>query len=147
MKPTITSRDDLPFTTRNATDDIVPWHPTRNHDSVEGGMKAGLDAVDAIGKLAHVDEYEAHTAIVQMLLSPNWNPHCPEELGAADGLARLVMIGLRAHTHRDDMPFETRFDPMHAHWCSLNNRVDLAEAQFKKAKMKPWRSFEEAGKA
>jgi hypothetical protein len=147
MKSTITSRDDLPFTTRNTTDDFVPWHPNRDLDSHESGRQAGLAAVDAIGQLAHVDEYEAHTAIVQLLISPNWNPRGPEELGVADGLARLVMIGLRAQQHSDDMPFETRFDPLHAQWCSLNTRVALAEAQLKKAKMKPWRSFEEAGMA
>jgi hypothetical protein len=57
------------------------------------------------------------------------------------------MIGLRAQHHGGDMPFDTRFDPLHAQWCSLNTRVDLAEAQLKQANMKPWRSDDEAGQA
>jgi hypothetical protein len=147
MKPTITSRDDLPFTTRTATDDIEPWHPQRHIDSPEDGFQNGLDAVDAIAQLADVDEYEAHTAIVLALLSPSFNHQGAEERGFTDGLARLAMIGLRAKTHADEVPFVAHFDPVHAHWCSLNTRADLMELQLKDAKMKPWRTYAEAGKA
>lgn len=147
MTSPITSRDDLPFTTRTATGDFTPWHPESHSNATEAGMQYGLDAVDAIAQLADVDEYEAHTAIVQALLSPDFSCEGAQERGFADGLARLVMIGLRAQAHADAMPFDTRFDPQHAHWCSLNTRADLMEMQLKEAKMTPWRTYAEAGKA
>ena len=147
MKPAITSRDDLPFATRTATDEFDPWQPERHDDCAQDGVQYGLDAVAAIGQLAEVDEYEAHTAFVQVLLAQTFHCKRAEERGFIEGLARLAMIGLRAQAQTEPLPFDAHFDPMHAQWCSLNTRADLMEMHLRMAMINPWRTYEDAGKA
>ena len=55
------------------------------------------------------------------------------------------MIGMRTVAHAAEVPFDTQFDSEHAHWCSINTRADLWEAQLKSLKQRPWRTYAEAG--
>jgi hypothetical protein len=142
----ITTRDDLSFVTRDDDDLRVDWHPVRRTHSPTAAMEYGrLCAMRELAQLADVDEHDAYTAITHALTSRSWNTQCGEEVGMIDGLARLAIIGLRAIATKQEMPFSTLFDPQHAEWCSLHRRVDIMEAHFKTLKIKPWRTYGQAG--
>ena len=146
MTTEITTLDDLSFVVRDDDDIRIYWQPQRGTHSPTAGMEYGRRCVlHELAQLANVDEHDAYTAITHALTSRAWNGDCAEEVGAADALARLVMIGLRAVMAKEEMPFATTFDPQHAEWCSLHRRVDIFEAHFKSLKVKPWRTYGQAG--
>jgi hypothetical protein len=146
MTTDITTLDELSFVVRDDDDIRMYWQPTRGTHSPTAGMDYGRQcALRELAQLACVDEHDAHTAIAHALTSRAWNGDCAEEVGMADGLARLVIIGLRALAAEQEMPFSTLFDPQHAEWCSLHRRVDIYEAQFKSLKITPWRTYGQAG--
>jgi len=146
MTTEITSLDDLSFVVRDDDDIRVHWQPQRGKHSPEAGMAYGRDCVlRELAQLACVDEHDAYTAITHALTSRAWNGECAEEVGMADGLARLAIIGMRAMMAKEEIPFGTTFDPKHAEWCSLHQRVDIYEAHFKALKVKPWRTYKQAG--
>jgi len=146
MTTEITSLDDLSFVVRDEDDIRNHWQPQRGKNSPSAGMEYGRQCVlRELAQLACVDEYDAYTAITFALTSRAWNGECAEDVGMADGLARLALIGLRAMMAKEEMPFATSFDPKHAEWCSLNQRVDIYEARFKALKVKPWRTYKQAG--
>jgi len=142
----ITTLDDLSFTASDADGIRSDWQPERGSLSPAGAMLYGLTCVTReIAKLARVDEHDAYNAIVQALTSRTWNDQCAEEYGFADGLARLVIIALRALAMGGPLPFSTEFDPESARHASLAIRVEVLEAQLKALKVKPWRTFAQAG--
>jgi len=145
--PDITCRDDLPFTARDADDGMIDWQPTRSAPAADHARRTGRAYAEAVTRLADVDEYEAYCAIKRALLSPNWNADGGEEDGFAEGLVRDAIIGMRARASKEALPFVASFDPEHSMWCSLLEQVDVMKAQFKAMKVKPWRTYAEAGLA
>ncbi len=144
MMTSILSRDDLPFTARVGGADI-PWHPRRSAPSPEAAIQQGFDYVQALAALARVDEHAAWQAAQLALMAPQWNCQLGEEEGFSDGLCRGAVIGWRAQAQMAALPFETRFEPVTAQWLSLHMRVELMEAQLRAMKVKPWRTYAEAG--
>jgi len=147
MKHTITSRNDLSFTARDDAGATLDWHPGRHNMLVshDACVKRGLEFFEDLEKLADVDEFDAYTAIRLALCSNAWKPDCGEEMGFADAIARAVIIGLRAMREKGILPFDRFFDPTHSQWCSMQERIELAELQLARFKQKPWRTYEEAG--
>jgi len=146
MTTEITTLDDLSFVARDEDDIRIDWQPVREKHSPTSGMEYGRKCVlDELARLACVDEHDAYRAITFALTSRGWNGDCAEEVGFTDAVARLVMIGLRAMAAKEDMPFATTFDPAHAEWCSLHRQVDVMNAHFKSLKIKPWRTYGQAG--
>jgi len=140
----ITSRDDLPFTARDADHILIDWQPIR-HAPDDHGRRVGYSYAQAVAHIVDVDEYEAYCAIKHALLSPASDPDQPEEHGFVDGIARDAMIGMRAKAAKESLPFSTGFDPKHSTFCSLLEQVDVMKAQFKAMRVKPWRTYAEAG--
>jgi hypothetical protein len=146
MTTEITTLDDLSFVIRDDDDIRIDWHPVRRTHSPTAAMEYGrLCAMRELAQLAEVDEHDAYMAITRALTSRTRNTQCGEEVGMIDGLARLAMIGLRALSATQEMPFSTLFDPHHSEWCSLHRQVDVMQAQFKALKIKPWRTYGQAG--
>ena len=144
MATSITSRDDLPFVTHHRGA-VVDWRPQRCLTSPETAVQRGLGYVDAIAARARVDEYAAWEAAKAAVLSEHWNRDGGEEEGFVDGLCRAAVIGWRAQAQTAPLPFEARFDPRTAQWLALQRRVELMEAQLKAMKVRPWRTYAEAG--
>jgi hypothetical protein len=148
MTTDISCLDDLSFTACDADGIRSEWQPERGALSIPAAMIYGLNCVTReIAQLARVDEHDAYTAIVQALTARTWNDQCAEEYGFADGLARLALIGLRALAMGEDCPFPTEFDVERARQASLAIRVEVMEAQLKALKVKPWRTYAQAGLA
>ena len=146
MTTEITTLDDLSFVTRDDDDIRIDWHPVRRTHAPAAATEYGRQCVmRELAQLAGTDEFDAYSAITRLLTSRTWNGQCSEESGVADAVARLVMIGLRAVAAMQDMPFATTFDPAHAEWCSLQRQADVMNAHFKSLKIKPWRTYGQAG--
>jgi len=141
MATEITSRDDLSFTLREKSGMRHDWHlgKRRRGGSPSESMQRGRMLFEEIAKLAQVDEFEAYSALLAVLLSEKWDSSFGEENGLADAVVRLVMVGLRARMARAALPFEPSFNPTHAEWVSVHARLDSAEAQLASMNLKPWR--------
>jgi len=144
MTTEITTLDDLSFVVRD-DDLLVHWQPQRGQHSPEAGMAYGRECVlRELAQLACVDEHDAYTAITHALASRAWNGGCAEEVGMADGLARLAVIGLRDDGEgRDAVWHHVRSEA-----CGV---VFVAPARgylrgaLKALKVKPWRTYRQAG--
>jgi hypothetical protein len=137
MKNPITSRSDLSFTGCDADGVHIDWQPAR--------AQGGYDFLTELEKLADVDEFEAYTAIKHALLSSSWRTDGNEEAGFTDAIVRAAIIGMRAMREKEDLPFETVFNPEHSQRCSMQVRLELAELQLGRLRQRPWRTYEEAG--
>jgi len=145
MTTEITTLDELSFVIRDDDDVRIDWHPQRRTRSPAAASEYGRQCVlRELEQLAGTDEFDAYSAITRLLTSRMWNGQCVEETGVADALARLAIIAFRARA-ATDMPFATTFDPEHSEWCSLHRQVDVMNAHFKSLKIKPWRTYGQAG--
>jgi hypothetical protein len=146
MTTQITSRDDLPFIAHKKSGARIDWRTTRDKsESPHIGRREGMQHFRDISELADIDEFEAYESLLNAMTSPDWHPgHC-EERGFTEAILAAAMVGLRAMKAKSDMPFSTTFDPHHAKWCALNRLVEVMEAQLKALKVKPWRTYAEAG--
>jgi hypothetical protein len=145
MHPEITSPDELSFVARDREGARCDWQPARDASSPEAGLRRGLVYVQyEIAQLARADEYDAYTALTQALTAATWDGQRAEEVGFADGVARLALIGLRALASPRKLPFDTQFDPRQAQWCALHARLELMEAQLRALKITPWRNRAQA---
>jgi len=146
MTTAITSRDDLAFVARTKSGNLIDWHPTRNKSaSPNAGRREGMNHFRDVSHLADSDEFEAYDALLNALTSPHWQAGGCEERGLIEAILAAAMVGLRAMKAKAQMPFSTTFDPHHAKWCALNRLVEVMEAQLKSMKVKPWRTYAQAG--